>query len=71
VTLTNDVWPMDIDLSIFKVGRLFFGKWAAPIAKAGFVWLALDWSTAKGGWNRLYVDSNGDGSLKDEAAIKP
>jgi hypothetical protein len=48
-----------------------FAKWETPMAKAGFIWLALTKSQSSGGYDRLFIDSNCDGSLKDETAVAP
>jgi hypothetical protein len=41
------------------------------MTKAGYLWFALDRSKAKGPYDRLYIDSNANGLLDDETAIKP
>jgi len=39
--------------------------------KAGFLWMAFDRSRKAGPYDRLYIDSNANGSLADETAQKP
>jgi hypothetical protein len=62
--------PQDLKTPQFKDAQPFFGKWTTPMAKAGFLWFALDRSTAKGPYDRLCIDSNGNGQLDDEGIIK-
>lgn len=45
-------------------------KWNTPMVEQGFLWLALDQSQAQGRYDRLYVDSDGDGHLNDETVTK-
>jgi len=47
-----------------------YGRWKTPMAKAGFLWMAVARSRQKGDFDRLYVDSKCDGSLSGEKAIK-
>jgi hypothetical protein len=61
--------PEGAALPDFKEDNPFFYKWSSPMTKNGYLLIASD-STEKGGArDLLYIDSNGDGSLKDEAAI--
>ena len=61
--------PEGVALPEFKEDKPLFYKWSSPMAKSGYLLIASD-STEKGGArDLLYIDSNGDGSLKDEAAI--
>ena len=63
--------PADVTAPQFKDPKPIFGKWATPMAKAGFLWFALDRTKAKGPFDLLYIDSNGNGRLDDDAAVKP
>jgi len=63
--------PEGLKVPSFKDKQPLFGKWVTPMAKAGFLWFALDRSRAKGPYDLLYIDSNGNGLLDDETAIKP
>ena len=47
-----------------------FAKWPTPMIPGGHLWLALDTSRKGGPYDRLYIDSDADGSLADEAAVK-
>jgi hypothetical protein len=62
--------PQGVTLPQLKDRQALFGKWSTPMAKAGFLWLALDRDTSKGPYDRLYIDSNENGRLDDETAIK-
>lgn len=53
----------------FVADDAHFGKWETPMGEAGFVWLALDRSSANGPYETLYIDSDCDGSLADEEAV--
>jgi hypothetical protein len=63
--------PEDVKVPQFNDKQPLFGKWVTPMTKAGFLWFALDRSKAKGPYDRLYIDSNGNGHLDDETALKP
>jgi hypothetical protein len=45
-------------------------KWSSPMAKDGYLFIALGRDQGRGLRDLLYIDSNGDGSLRDETAIK-
>ena len=61
--------PAGVNLPQFKGHRQFFAKWATPMVKSGFLWIALDQMHIQGFFDRLYIDSNADGSLDDETAV--
>ncbi len=63
--------PADLETVQGKDGGALFGRWVTPMAKKGGVWFSLERSTAKGPWDRLTIDSNGNASLGDETAVKP
>ena len=63
--------PEGLQLPKFTGDRPLFVRWKSPMAKDSGVWLALDRSGEKRPYNRLYIDSDLDGSLADETAIKP
>jgi len=46
-------------------------KWKTPMVKAGFLWVVLGRSKRNGRYDLLFMDTDGDGSLRDEAPIKP
>lgn len=62
--------PADVNLPQFKSSQPFFAEWPSPMVKSGRLWIALDRSSEQGKWDLLYIDSNGDGRLNDEEAIK-
>jgi hypothetical protein len=61
--------PADVNLPQFKTSQQFFAEWPTPMVKSGRLWMALDRSSEQGKWDRLYIDSNGDGRLDDEDAV--
>ena len=63
--------PAGIQLPQLKSKDAIFARWTSPLAKGGGIWLALDRTRKYGGYDLLYIDSNGDGNLKDETAVKP
>jgi len=58
--------PEGVELPEFLAEEVFFGKWSSPMAKNEHLWIALDKSNKDGMYNRLFIDSDGDGSLSDE-----
>jgi len=61
--------PQDVKLPEFKTQQQFFIEWATPMVKSGRLWIALDRTSEQGKWDRLFIDSNGNGHLDDEDAI--
>ncbi len=61
--------PQDVKLPEFKTKQQFFIEWATPMVKSGWLWIALDRTSEQGKWDRLFIDSNGNGHLDDEDAI--
>ena len=39
------------------------------MVESGYLWISLDRTQKQGPWNRLFIDSNGNGHLNDETAI--
>jgi hypothetical protein len=69
--------PSGVELPQFSVRspedkgeNQFFAKWSTPMAKNGFLWLSLDRTQKYGLHDLLYIDSNGNGRLNDEEAVK-
>lgn len=60
--------PSGVDLPQFKVESPFFAKWSTPMAKTGYLWIALDRTHKQGPYDLLYIDSNGNSRLDDETA---
>jgi hypothetical protein len=59
----------DIELPELESREPLFYRWPTPMVKAGGLWLALDRSSASKVRDRLFIDSDGDGNLKDETAV--
>jgi hypothetical protein len=59
--------PEGVRLPEFKHKKdALFCRWVCPMAKEGFLWIALDHTRKYGPHDRLFIDSNGDGHLDDE-----
>jgi hypothetical protein len=61
--------PADVNLPEFKTSQQFFAEWPTPMVKSGRIWIAMDRSSEQGKWDRLFLDSNGNGHLDDENAV--
>jgi len=61
--------PDGVKLPEFKTKQQFFIDWATPMVKSGRLWIALDRTSENEKWDRLYIDSNGNGHLDDEDAV--
>jgi len=61
--------PQDVQVPRFKGAEQFFTKWPTPMVESGYLWIALDRSGEQGQWDRLFIDSNGNGHLNDETAV--
>ncbi len=61
--------PQGVMLPEFKTKQQFFIEWATPMVKSGRLWIALDRTSEQGKWDRLFIDSNGNGHLDDEDAV--
>ncbi len=61
--------PQGVELPQFKSQQQFFAKWSTPMVESGYLWISLDRTQKQGPWNRLFIDSNGNGRLNDETAI--
>lgn len=62
--------PEGVELFKFKGSKPLFAKWVSPMAQKGHLWIAFDCSGKAGSYDTLYIDSDGDDSLKDETALK-
>jgi len=62
--------PEGAALPEFKEDKPLFYKWSSPMAKSGYLLIAIDCDKKGGPHNLLYIDLNGDGCLKDETAIE-
>jgi hypothetical protein len=63
--LTNDP-PPGVALPKLNASP-FFARWLTPMDPAGGRWLCLDRTRKSGPYDRLFIDSNGNGRLDDEA----
>ncbi len=59
----------DVDLPEFESRDPLFYRWPTPMVKGGSLMIALDRSGTSRVRDRLFIDSDGDGSLKDETAV--
>jgi len=59
----------DVGLPEFESDDPLFYRWSTPMVKAGGLRIALDRSNTSRVRDRLFIDSDGDGSLKDETAV--
>jgi hypothetical protein len=66
---TNFEQTAGVNLPQFKGHRQFFAKWHTPMVKSGYLLIALDQMHIQGFFDRLYIDSNADGSLEDETDV--
>lgn len=62
--------PAGVALPKFAGADPVFVRWETPMLKSGGVWLALDRARKNGPYNRLFIDSNADGSLADEQPVR-
>jgi len=68
LTVTSEA-PAGVELPEFKTETPYFVQWATPMVSAGHLWIALDRTTNSGVYDRLYIDADGDGHLKDEEPV--
>ncbi|MHC4169879.1 MAG: hypothetical protein ACYSWQ_23265 [Planctomycetota bacterium] len=61
--------PRGVELPEFKSRQQFFTTWSTPMVPDGKLQVALDQTSERGRWDRLFVDSDGDGHLNDETAV--
>jgi len=67
-----DMEPLDgVPLPKDPGSDVHAGKWYTPMAKDGFLWLAVGRSAGNSVYDLLFVDSNCDGSLADELPHRP
>ena len=50
-------------------GTPYFAEWKTPMDPAGKRWICLDRTRKSGPYNRLFIDSNGNGRLDDETPV--
>ena len=60
--------PPNVALPKF-VGRPLFFRWTTPLDPAGGRWICLDRIRKSGPYDRLYVDSTGDGRLDNKTPL--
>ena len=66
--LTEKV-PMGIQLPQFQSDKPLFARWTSPMVKNGHLPIALDRTQDRGPYDRLFIDLNEDGRLKEETTI--
>jgi hypothetical protein len=62
--------PQGVELPDFKTEEPFFTSWSTPMVDSGQLCIAVDRSAEQGRWDQLYIDSNINGHLNDETAVK-
>jgi len=63
--------PEGLSVPTEGVTGAFFGKWVTPMVEAGHLWLMVARSKQDGPYDRIVIDSDGDGSLTDETPAEP
>ncbi|HUW18689.1 MAG TPA: carboxypeptidase regulatory-like domain-containing protein [Sedimentisphaerales bacterium] len=58
--------PAGVNSENLKNDNVLFGQWHSPAVKGGYRWIALDRTHEHGPYDRLIMDTNGDGHLDDE-----
>jgi hypothetical protein len=66
----SDETPSGMNLPQLKADKPYFAKWLTPMVEAGHLWIACDRSHKYGPYDLLYIDSNRNGHLDDEAVVK-
>ena len=61
--------PAGVKLPKFRNEDVLFGRWYSPMLRKGYLWIALDRTYKYGQYDRLIIDSNGNGHLNDETAV--
>ncbi len=61
--------PQGVELPQFKSQRQFFTQWSTPMVPSGKLHIALDRTKQQGRYDRLFIDSDGDGHLNDEEPV--
>ncbi len=61
--------PDGVQLPQFQCKQPFFAQWTSPMAQKGRLLIVLDRTQEKGPYDRMFIDLNEDGHLKDETAI--
>ena len=61
--------PDGVDLPEFESKSPLFARWPSPMVPDGYLWIALDRSSESGPYDRLFIDSDWDGDLKDETVV--
>ena len=68
ITLTANA-PPGVALPKFNA-KPWFARWLTPMDPSGGRWLCLDRSRKSGPYDRLYIDSNGNGRLDDKTPLQ-
>lgn len=62
--------PQGVRLPQLTYVNVTYAKWATPMVKAGYVWLALVQGKVNGPYDQLIMDTDCDGDLADETPIE-
>jgi hypothetical protein len=62
--------PEGLTLPEGKPDEPLFGQWPSPLAPKGTLGIMLTKNPKTGGYDQLFIDSNGDGRLADEQPVK-
>src|ERR1035441_4365511 len=68
VKLTTDA-PSGVALPKLD-GPVYFGRWLTPMDPAGGRWLCLDRSRKSGPYDRIFIDTTGNGRLDDKTPVQ-
>ena len=61
--------PVGVELPQFTSESPLFGKFITPMVESGYIWISLERSHKNGLYDRLFIDSDRDGHLKDETVV--
>ena len=62
--------PNELELPNLNPENTLFGRWTCPLVKNGYLWLTLHRNHRSAPYDTMFIDTNGNGSLKDETIIK-
>lgn len=62
--------PEGLDIPDVILANTRLTAWQTPLAASGHVWILIEASSPGGTFDRIYIDSDADGSLADEKGVK-
>ena len=65
----TDEKPDGVELPQFQNESLLFARWSTPMAQRGYLHISMDRTDKYGPYDQLFIDSDGDGHLNDEAMV--